>query len=1028
MPDLRDSIDSIEDLFGPPGPSVPRGMRRDPYKFLDPYGADDRVVFFGRDFDIAELYARVYSKRLLVLYGASGCGKTSLINCGLRAEVRPEDALFLSVRSTVDPILTIRVLLSAVLGGDDELRNVPTAQLLREAVFNKGKTFILVFDQFEELFLFHDTAARVHVADEIAAWLSTDIDVRIILSIREDFLAHVTEFEHSLPGILANRFWVRKMSLEQARDAIVEPCRRCGVDIDPELAGLLLDEMTRDGQGVELPILQVVLDTLYRRAVAQGGERPAITLDAYRKMGELRSILGRFIEDRVEACRDADSVRQVLKTMITSDGTKRPCSAADSARASGQFGTAITEADVCAIFARLVDARLIRQEVGSGLFELRHDALAAAVHRWMSGREKETAEVRRALEGRFREHQARRRDLSTFLDAAFLDYLAPYLWRMSLPPEVLVFIHDSRQHLARRASRRRRWIYVGVGLGVLALMTFPIAAVWRADQAEALAENVTLLANLASQRGAEARNQRDEADTLKALVRVYAGRAQIAEDALRTARATLAGRVSPPWWKAPWDESLFVYDDARSPSDNRDAYYELLNEFDKKLLAARQLEQIAGVVTPDDLKAVFDRRVELHEGGSLTALTEGVVRHAGRKMDEGHVERAIDALEDTFSTIGSKWQHQPACRVAATALAGIHLEIGDAGSALEVAHKCLSKADASEARWEWTDDRGDFARLQVRRARAEMLLGPRSRLALVHSELDALAREQPGLSEAHQWLAEVSAILGLATDAARSTARFAELARDDTEAVTHLRRVVAGLERGTHARLTVEDPDAYFHGHLWLASLSGAWGDKREAGRQLDLAATALSRLPPGMRQMRRAELSNGRARHLADLQRLSEAVEEATVAVETAADDVARATYINTRLYLQRRIGSNPDIDADLRRFAELTITKRQRATLQARRHNEIAAAMKKTDALLWGTIFRAISGPSGRGTALTVNLGAETGIRVGQSGDIYCPAGGQLPGGTVTVVRVTAGSATAYTDLPTDKIGNCRDLRIAP
>ncbi|MEL7120287.1 MAG: ATP-binding protein, partial [Bacteroidota bacterium] len=54
-----------------------------PFKFLDAYGIDDRKIFFGRDWEIDELYDRLQESNLVLLYGASGTGKTSLIKCGL---------------------------------------------------------------------------------------------------------------------------------------------------------------------------------------------------------------------------------------------------------------------------------------------------------------------------------------------------------------------------------------------------------------------------------------------------------------------------------------------------------------------------------------------------------------------------------------------------------------------------------------------------------------------------------------------------------------------------------------------------------------------------------------------------------------------------------------------------------------------------------------------------------------------------------------------------------------------------------
>jgi len=77
-------------------------------------------------------------------------------------------------------------------------------------------------------------------------------------------------------------------------------------------------------------------------------------------------------------------------------------------------------------------------------------------------------------------------------------------------------------------------------------------------------------------------------------------------------------------------------------------------------------------------------------------------------------------------------------------------------------------------------------------------------------------------------------------------------------------------------------------------------------------------------------------------------------------------------------------------------------------------------------GTIFRMIAGPNNKGTILTLNIGEEKGIRIGSQGQIWCPAGGALPGGALNVIKVNAKSATAMTAVTPQVIGNCRDVKV--
>ena len=54
-----------------------------PFVFLDPYERKDNYRYFGREKETAQLYNAVFAANLTLLYGGSGVGKSSLVNCGL---------------------------------------------------------------------------------------------------------------------------------------------------------------------------------------------------------------------------------------------------------------------------------------------------------------------------------------------------------------------------------------------------------------------------------------------------------------------------------------------------------------------------------------------------------------------------------------------------------------------------------------------------------------------------------------------------------------------------------------------------------------------------------------------------------------------------------------------------------------------------------------------------------------------------------------------------------------------------------
>jgi len=58
-------------------------MNENPFKLLEPYSPEEKNVFFGRDAEIVAIYHLLKQSQLVLIYGASGTGKTSLVQCGL---------------------------------------------------------------------------------------------------------------------------------------------------------------------------------------------------------------------------------------------------------------------------------------------------------------------------------------------------------------------------------------------------------------------------------------------------------------------------------------------------------------------------------------------------------------------------------------------------------------------------------------------------------------------------------------------------------------------------------------------------------------------------------------------------------------------------------------------------------------------------------------------------------------------------------------------------------------------------------
>ena len=121
-----------------------------PFKFLDPYTLEDKEYFFGRDDEISHLYELLFESNLVLVYGKSGTGKTSIIQCGLASKFQKTDWFDVHIRrkGNINDSLFEEIAKHALTPLKEETTLATAVQSLFLDYF---KPIYLIFDQFEEL-------------------------------------------------------------------------------------------------------------------------------------------------------------------------------------------------------------------------------------------------------------------------------------------------------------------------------------------------------------------------------------------------------------------------------------------------------------------------------------------------------------------------------------------------------------------------------------------------------------------------------------------------------------------------------------------------------------------------------------------------------------------------------------------------------------------------------------------------------------------------------------------------------------
>lgn len=465
MPDeTRNSELSLDDIFSRLSKEE-KGKRKVigvPFKFLDSYTQDDKNIFFGRDIETDEIFRKLYSGKLLLVYGKSGTGKSSIINCGLISRI-PQEYIY---------AINIRCGRKAYDNFVSEIKKYSKAdtdspvEILEDIFYEHSKPIALIFDQFEEIFILSDEGEREKLARELNEILKSRLKINILLIIREEYFANLTEFEAFIPGLYSNRARIERMSKTAAREAIIKPCQVCNVGIEDGLADKVIEQLIWQSEGLELTWLQILMDRLYRTAAEKDPQNPVIKNEDLEKLGRIGNVLSDFLDEQLRSMPHGDMGEAILKTMISTDGTKKQVNLNDISDALRTTGYALDHNLIDEILRYLVNVRIVAEKDEQGYFELRHDAIAGRIYERMSAYEKELIEIKAFLDNTHKIYIQRR----VLLTENDLKYIALYENKLILNDELKDFIKTSKKEV-QKTKLRRRHITVAATVALITILS-----------------------------------------------------------------------------------------------------------------------------------------------------------------------------------------------------------------------------------------------------------------------------------------------------------------------------------------------------------------------------------------------------------------------------------------------------------------------------------------------------------------------------------------------------------------------------
>jgi WD40 repeat protein len=457
-----------------------------PFKFLDSYEIEDKNIFFGREEETETLYEKVSENRIILVYGLSGTGKTSLTNCGLANKLDHDEWQQFNIRrdgNFIDSMATaIKKAATTPIN-----HNIQTPEEFKKACrnifFQNSKSLFFIFDQFEELFIFGDREEREGFAHIIQKVNMSHLNCRFVFVLREEFLARMTELEKIIPSIFSCRLHVEKMTPEKARQAIEKPSKLYGIKLEKGFADAVLDNLNHDTKDIDLTYLQLCMDIVYQLALQENDNKDD-TLFFHRGLleqaGSMFDLLGDFLDEQIDSFQDKETASAILKSLVSEKGTKRQMTAAEVFNHLANMGQNIAKNKVQDVIRRLISLRILHEKDHNDRYELRHDALATKIFEKITSFEKEQLEIIQFLETARKNYLKRGR----LLNADDLNFIAPYESRLHLNENQKALINVSKNNFLK-AKKEKRKITAAIIIVMLFVMAcFSTWALFEKNKAE----------------------------------------------------------------------------------------------------------------------------------------------------------------------------------------------------------------------------------------------------------------------------------------------------------------------------------------------------------------------------------------------------------------------------------------------------------------------------------------------------------------------------------------------------------------
>jgi AAA-like domain/CHAT domain len=482
-------------------PAIPRtDLPAKPFRHLSWFRREDAEIFFGRGASIRDLYERITGDGdpIILLYGQSGVGKSSLLDAGVRPRLEANYEVRY-VRRDED------LGLLGILRGFDTHQIVSLRDAWLELEQRLHKPVVIILDQLEEVF----TRPNANLPDELNVFLNAVQTLtgnprpqgKLILGFSKEFLA---EIERLLEAhhLSFSKYFLEPLNRDGVIEAVKGPSTRkrliekYGLEVSADLPEVIAQDMLEDRGSPVATTLQILLTRMYDEAITYRHE-PRFDLNLYQHLKRRGSLLGDFLDQQLEQLSGTHPTESSSGLALDVLAYHTTALSTAEQRGANELKLEYGNRDgLEGLLQALKDLYLLAEASGDGPeggwpTRLSHDTLAPLVRKLFDHSDKPGQRAKRILENRAVEWAGGM--VGTPLDERDLEVVEDGQMGMrALRPDEVRMLEVSlgerkKRELEREAQKRdlevrlvrdRRIFWGGIGLALVALV-FAGLAYWQ---------------------------------------------------------------------------------------------------------------------------------------------------------------------------------------------------------------------------------------------------------------------------------------------------------------------------------------------------------------------------------------------------------------------------------------------------------------------------------------------------------------------------------------------------------------------